>query len=584
MRSDVIRRLVIVSFGLLALALAVRTAGEPQGPPTTTFSEVADVTVVNLEVRVSDKKGRPVSGLTATDFEIYEDGRRMTLSNFYSVQGGAVVGRKGPSADPAEVTGEASPSRLGPMPRVPEPLALVVYVDNDVVRPAGRGRVLRDLRTHLEADATRLRRTAIFVRQAGSVRKVLSFGSDAQALATALGAIEAMPASGFNVDRLRTDTYRQVQFHFEQWHSMEGDPCVDGAPELESMARGYAAQMTDYLGRAMGGLRFLSTVLAAVPGRKAVLYVGEGLEQLPGLSMFQYLTEICPVSAALFQQNYFVYNETDTLRAATDHANANQITLYALQARGLETSSASSVLFSDHRYTPSALIDRIDLGNRQSSFFVLSNETGGKPVLNANRFLDALEGIETDLGTYYSLGYAPPHAGDNRRHAVSIKLLKKRHWRLRFRRGYVDKAPDVQLAERTFGATLFGFEENALGVVIETLDPRRTDIETAERGATVILRLSLDRSKLSLVASEDGHRRGRFQLVMTLDRGSKEPIALRQREIEVDLGPEVDRTLPQRVDVGIDLAPGEAVVGVGVRDEIGGAQSFLRYEISVPPI
>lgn len=53
-----------------------------QTPPVI---EKIDVTVVNVDVTVTDRAGDPVRGLTRDDFEILEDGIPQAISNFYAV-------------------------------------------------------------------------------------------------------------------------------------------------------------------------------------------------------------------------------------------------------------------------------------------------------------------------------------------------------------------------------------------------------------------------------------------------------------------------------------------------------------------
>ena len=50
------------------------------------YVETVDVTVVNLDVYVTDKKGEPVTGLTRDDFEVFENGRPVAISNFFAVE------------------------------------------------------------------------------------------------------------------------------------------------------------------------------------------------------------------------------------------------------------------------------------------------------------------------------------------------------------------------------------------------------------------------------------------------------------------------------------------------------------------
>lgn len=45
-------------------------------------NETIDVSIVNVDVFVTDRQGNCVRGLTAADFEIREDGRPQPITNF----------------------------------------------------------------------------------------------------------------------------------------------------------------------------------------------------------------------------------------------------------------------------------------------------------------------------------------------------------------------------------------------------------------------------------------------------------------------------------------------------------------------
>src|SRR5438270_9824023 len=47
------------------------------------LSERIEVNLVNVDVTVTSK-GAPVRGLTRDDFEVFEDGKRQTVTNFYA--------------------------------------------------------------------------------------------------------------------------------------------------------------------------------------------------------------------------------------------------------------------------------------------------------------------------------------------------------------------------------------------------------------------------------------------------------------------------------------------------------------------
>ncbi|PYQ57250.1 MAG: hypothetical protein DMF58_18745, partial [Acidobacteria bacterium] len=60
-----------------------------QQPPV---AEKIEVSVVNVDVAVTGADGQPVRGLSAGDFEIFDDGRRQAITNFYAVEKGVEAG------------------------------------------------------------------------------------------------------------------------------------------------------------------------------------------------------------------------------------------------------------------------------------------------------------------------------------------------------------------------------------------------------------------------------------------------------------------------------------------------------------
>ena len=80
--------------GLLTALCAPATVGHTQAQaPQPTFR--TGVSVVNVDVVVSDRSGQPVADLTQADFEILEDGKRQDIEQFRLVQ---VDGRARPGA------------------------------------------------------------------------------------------------------------------------------------------------------------------------------------------------------------------------------------------------------------------------------------------------------------------------------------------------------------------------------------------------------------------------------------------------------------------------------------------------------
>src|SRR6185295_8621358 len=121
-----------IAFGLFLAPALPLLAQEPA--PEESFAEAIDVSVVNLDVFVTDRKGQPLSGLTREDFEIYEDGKPVEITNFYAESGVAVV----PARD-ASGPGTAQ----APPARPPEQqLRLVIFVDDANTVASGRAKIL----------------------------------------------------------------------------------------------------------------------------------------------------------------------------------------------------------------------------------------------------------------------------------------------------------------------------------------------------------------------------------------------------------------------------------------------------------
>ena len=89
------RRLVVVaSVAALALGL-VESASSTQAPPAPVFS--AAVEVVRLDVIVLDREGRPVTGLSAADFDVEEGERKQEITSFEAI-------RVAPAGRPADAS------------------------------------------------------------------------------------------------------------------------------------------------------------------------------------------------------------------------------------------------------------------------------------------------------------------------------------------------------------------------------------------------------------------------------------------------------------------------------------------------
>ena len=106
--------------GVLLLLLAVSAAG--QAPP---LVESIEVRVVSVDVVVTDRAGNPVPNVTKDDFEILEENKPQTITNFAEIR-----------ADTTAVTVPNAPPAADVAP--PRPRAFLIFFDNGSIQPQVR--------------------------------------------------------------------------------------------------------------------------------------------------------------------------------------------------------------------------------------------------------------------------------------------------------------------------------------------------------------------------------------------------------------------------------------------------------------
>src|SRR4051794_39447420 len=95
--------------------------------------ESVEVKVTNVDVVVTDKSGKPVTGLTRDDFVILEDGKPQPITNFSEIREETAV--------PEAATGQAPSPVKPPEENSRRPRRIVVFIDNYSLHPFRRGEV-----------------------------------------------------------------------------------------------------------------------------------------------------------------------------------------------------------------------------------------------------------------------------------------------------------------------------------------------------------------------------------------------------------------------------------------------------------
>lgn len=554
------------------------------------FIDTVDVVVVEIDVQVSDRRGRPVRGLKREDFELTVDGWPVEVSNFLEYRLLGVPSRgaganAGPPVDGREPGGGKAPS---------VPLTIVLYMDDLNTHPAHRERLLRRLAETVEP--LRSIDARFMLAAFDEYLKIIvppTRDLDDLIEAAAVRTRRLKGAAQPQMARLRA-IRSMVRNDEDCGLSPECEPCEENWPELMAIARGFASGESRRVATAMDGLADLVTTLAGVGGRKAIVYVSSGLPQQSGLSAFTYLVDqLCPPISSEIMANHndasgamMSFNTAGRLNLVSAHANANRVTIFPLDAAGLRAASGDISLAGERtelggRAEPSLQNNSLFATNAQNGLFLLAEETGGKALVNSNDMSELLGEVSGEVSAGYSLGFLLGDRRPEQVRQVEVRLAEgaAKGRSVRYRRSFRDKTLEERLAERLLSVAYLGGEENPLGAGL-----RFAPSESGERKTHgVMVGVVVPEDSATLLPSAGGRQEGGLRLWLLAveeDKGIRTNV--RQTMARVG-GSGVQATAgAYRFEVDVVVPEGAWNFAVGIRDEATGTLSLLRDAVAVP--
>lgn len=577
---------------LAAVLLSVLLAGSaplrsqeappPAGAPDAleSFGETVSVEVVNVEVWVTDRQGRPVTGLTRDDLELLEDGEPVEIQYLAELPD-AVGGGPDPAVGGAEPAG-AAPEGLAEE----ELLHVVVYVDDWNLKPEDRSRVLDELRAFLARELRPGERVMVVLHDGSSLSIAQPFTDDLTVLGSSLDRIERRAPHGV---QLASERRRAIQEIVDAYQTsaertarrpIVGDVCTNAWPDMESAFRTHAATVASHAQGAVAGLSSVLQNLAGVPGSKVLLYVGNGLPDQAGIDLFEFLRSLCPHAESEANNLRWAYDLNSLYADVVDRANAHGVVLYALEADGRTEGTTSAPAGHQGLRMPTHAV-RLRENSLDATLTRLAEETGGRAIVDASDFEAAFGEISQDLRYYYSLGFVPDRDGDGAKHRLEVRVPGRRDLRVRHRAAYIDKPFEQRLVERVHGVVGLADERNPLGVRVETGEPT----PATGGGLNVPLRLWVPLEAITLVPGDDAGSRGSLRVVLAVPGPDGSLSGVRQKLVPVEVAAEPEGEASEGagraklVEVALELPAGRHQIALGVRDELAGRASFLRHEV-----
>ncbi len=456
-----------LTFSLLTPAVGQNPASSPSPAPqqqnapvtTTAQDDVVRVTtnLVQVDVVVTDKESKQITGLGPEDFEIFENKEKQKITNFSYVST-----RAGTTTAP-QVAREAAPAAKDapsvpptPMARTPGRRIIALVVDDLGLSFESMGYVQKALRKFVDEQVQPGDQVAV-IRTSADAGSLQQLTTDKRQLDAAIEQVRWNPAG-----RGGLSPFADLANH--------GDPNIRESQQIfeeveESRAGNYAVGSLETLGFVVRGL-------GELPGRKAVLFISEAFR--------------------LFNTQGRNVQLLRTMRRITDDANRSSTVIYTLDASGTQTLGLTAAdnargpayLFDPQtlsdpgsgiavpRHRPRGTAQRADSETAragaqaeadsisafkaldaltqqrqtrniesQSVLSFLAQETGGLSVRNTNDLSVGIQRLLDDQQGYYLIAYRPedstldPSTKRRRFRDVTVKV-KGSGLRLRSRTGY----------------------------------------------------------------------------------------------------------------------------------------------------
>ena len=424
-----IRRLAALLPALAALAQ------NPAPKPDDTVIRI-DVNLVQVDAVVTDSRGRRVTDLPATAFDLLEDGKPQAITNF------SYVSAKPGAAPPAHrVPVKLAKGDVPPPPRAVRPTevrrALALVVDD--LGLAGQNiPVVRNAIRSFVDDQMRPGDVIAIVRTGAGMGALQQFTDDKRLLYAALERVK------YGQSRVGVSSFAPLG------SGTRGTALIDHLRE-QTLAVG-----------TLGALRFVVNGMRDFPGRKSVILFTENIRL-----MFRGTTDEMVDHA---------------VQQLSDAASRASVVIHAIDPRGMPDYQVTAA--DDTSHMSRRRVSRVPAQREQEviqteqGMFVLAEQTGGLFLHDTNDLAGALRKAADDSDGYYLLGYHPNAGtfetanGQPRFHRIEVKVHGS-GLHVRSRDGFFGEPGGNQPAEHTRQAEIVHALQSPFGGAIH---PRLTAI------------------------------------------------------------------------------------------------------------
>jgi len=525
-----------------------------QDPPAG-FAEQVEVRVMDLDVVVTDRDGKPVRDLKRQDFTVRLGGKVVPIDYFARVDAGAIHAPDLATASPEQVL--AAPERAE---QVYLPRYFLIYVDLGHMNPVWKRRALEPLRDLVARFGPSDHGRVLMFDRRSTV--LTEWTSKKEALLAALSTVDK------TVGMSRLTSERQARY------SVDHPPGLTPGQRsryIEFVVSQYAKEARAATLELLRDVESGLAALAPLAGKKSFLFVSGGFDFQPGLALGAY---------GLGRSGFLTRDSRDVsadLDAIVKRANASEITFYAMDARGLDERTDLGDASDSRPDDP--LLEKRDLSSlalhdSQQGLVHLADETGGLALMNTNDLGAGLSRIHEDTSSYYSIGVTLsklPSAGYQN---VRVEVGRPGAV-VRTRRGYAARSESERVRDRVQATLTTNLRYSGVSVAIRMGKPVR-------KGGryTVPLSVTIPPSGLTFLPEGTNRRATADVYIAAMDeQGRMSEITREDATFALPAGRE--ETIPLVHSATLLTRKGNHRIVVNVRDKVTGRMGTAKADVRV---
>jgi hypothetical protein len=268
------------------------------------------------------------------------------------------------------------------------------------------------------------------------------------------------------------------------------------------------------------------------------------------------------------------YDGTNLIQSVAKTANANGITLYTVHAAGL---TGGTEMSAEHARPVSSQVSQAAMTNTTESMLLMAEMTGGVASVQTNNFEAAFNRIESDLDSYYSLGYRAGTERVDRQRYLAVKV-KNRDYRVRNRQTFVEKSVYAEMNDRVVASLLYRVKDNDLGILARVGSP----IPTEDGYFHVPIDIQIPMQSLTLLPQGESEYVGGFDVYVVVANKDNDMSDVSRKSHQVRVPAEQFKTISGKFytyTLELLMERGLNRISVGVVDQISNTSGFAREQI-----